>query len=94
MNIWNLDPADEERRIAKIITIPDPVKEAVALLTTLVTDYVQARTLIRHGLIDWRAAGPLVPQEIIPVNASRCSHRQAGYQAIQDAGASALNTPL
>lgn len=25
MNIWNLDPADEERRIA-VVTIPDPVK--------------------------------------------------------------------
>ena len=68
MNIWNLDPADEERRIA-VVTIPDPVKgEAVALLTTLVTDYVhQARTLIRHGLIDQGLPALWCPKEIIPV---------------------------
>lgn len=67
MNIWNLDPADEERRIA-VVTIPDPVKgEAVALLTTLVTDYVhQARTLIRHGLIDQGCRPSGAPRRLFP----------------------------
>lgn len=42
--------------------------EAVALLTTLVTDYVhQARTLIRHGLIDQGLPALWCPKEIIPV---------------------------
>ena len=68
MNIWNLDPTDDERRIA-VVTIPDQAKgEAVALLTTLVTDYVhQARTLIRHGLIDQGLPALWCPKEIIPV---------------------------
>lgn len=68
MNIWKLDPADEERRIA-VVTIPDQAKgEAIALLTTLVTDYVhQARTLIRHGLIDQGLPALWCPKEIIPV---------------------------
>lgn len=68
MNIWSLDPADEERRIA-VVTIPDSTKgEAIALLTTLVTDYVhQARTLIKHGLIDQGLPALWCPKEIIPV---------------------------
>lgn len=68
MKIWNLDPADEERRIA-VVSIPDQAKgEAVALLTTLVSDYIhQARTLIRHGLIDQGLPALWCPKEIIPV---------------------------
>ncbi len=68
MKIFNLDPGDEERRIA-VVTIPDSAKgEAVALLTTLVTDYVhQARTLVRHGLLDLGLPALWCPKEIIPV---------------------------
>ncbi len=68
MKIWDLDPGDEERRIA-VVTIPDAHKgEAIALLTTLVTDYVhQARTLIRHGLIDQGLPALWCPKEVIPV---------------------------
>lgn len=73
MNIWNLDPTDDERRIA-VVTIPDQAKgEAVALLTTLVTDYVhQARTLIRHGLIDQGCPPCGAPKRSSPWSISRC----------------------
>ena len=67
MNIWNLDPADEERRIA-VVTIPDPVKGGGRSPAHHPGDGLrhQARTLIRHGLIDQGLPALWCPKEIIP----------------------------
>ena len=54
MNIWNLDPTDDERRIA-VVTIPDQAKgEAVALL-------------IDQGLPALWCPKEIIPVEHIPV---------------------------
>lgn len=68
MKALNLDPSDEERHIA-VVSIPDDQRgEAIALLSTLVKDFLhQERMAIRYALLDQNHPALWCPKEIIPV---------------------------
>lgn len=68
MKALNLDPSDEERHIA-VVSIPDDQRgEAIALLSTLVKDFLhQERMAIRYALLDQNHPALWSPKEIIPV---------------------------
>ncbi len=70
MQALHLDPSDEQRQIA-IVSIPDEQRgEAMALLSTLVKDFLhQERMAIRYALLDQNHPALWCPKEIIPVKA-------------------------
>lgn len=93
MKALDLDPGDEERRIA-IVSIPDEQRgEAMALLSTMVKDFLhQERMGIRYALLDQNHPALWCPKEIIPVkeipilptgklDLSKC--KQIAYEALK-----------